>query len=156
VCRRQLSGCSAGRSAADVGEVALSAERHLRSGAESGRERDAVEIFAGVAVADRRSVEDDEQHDDDGDAGRQADDDADQLEPAINHVERDERHQGESDEQAEQKAEQVRVVVDHRQQPDQEQDEHVARQLEDLNVRSPNDVPVVNHFDEEAGQYTEL
>jgi len=142
--------------ARDVGDVALSYDGHLGRGAERRAERDAVEVLADVAAADRRHVEDDDKDDDDDDAEHEADDDADQLEAPIDHVERDERHQSERQQEAEHEAGHVRVVVDHRQQADDEQRQHVAGQLEDLPARTSNDVPVVDHLDEQARQDAKL
>jgi len=50
----------------------------------------------------------------------------------------------------------VRVVVDHRQQSDEEEDEHVAGQLDDLHDSMSDDIPVVDHLDEQAGEDTKL
>ena len=50
----------------------------------------------------------------------------------------------------------MRVVVNDRQKSDQEQDHQVAGQLEDLDVRSTDDVPVVNDLDEQAGEDAEM
>jgi len=62
---------------------------------ERARERDAVEVLADAAAANRCDVEDDQQDGDDDDAQCEADDDADELEAPISHVERDKRHHGE-------------------------------------------------------------
>ena len=137
--------------ARDISNVTETLNGHFGWVAVGVCERDTVEVLAHVTAANWRHVEHNQQYNNDEDTEQQTDNNSDQLKATIRHVERYERHQCKGQQQAEHEAEQVCIVVNHRQKSDEEQDQHITGQLENLYVRTTNDVEVVDDLDEQTG-----
>ena len=137
-----------------VGRVLLQLDLHVVT--EVGRQRDAVDVLAPVAVGDGHHVEDDDEEGEQPHGGSQADDNADELPPAVKRPKGNVRHEGEGQEEAEKEAENVGPVVEPGQEAEDEEYEQGEDHLEAGQGGPAVHLVALEDLHQEAGGHTKL
>lgn len=123
---------------------------------EVGRQRQAVEVRAQLAVVDGEHVEEQHEAGEEEERRQQAHPHQQDLLVAVVAAERHERHQGVRQQEAEDEAEEVCVVVHPWQQAERKERQRDGEQLAECLIGMTQHGPRIQHLHDEARQQTEL
>lgn len=113
-------------------------------------ERNAVEVFAHIALVDGVDVEEDDKATEEHQHQHQADPNKDRLPPPVVLAKSHKRQQGIGKQEAKKKANNVGIVVNPWHQTQNEEHQHNCEQLEECISRLFQYLPGVNHFHQET------